>query len=158
MSESESNCSEQWYELDGHEQEALISQRDARKKLQHATKSRRFYLKGGGRARSTGKSIDELKKVTPCNRCGAIGHWEEDCTQLARSRKKRSPSAKGKGRSRRFRRGKSDGKGRSSSYCPIVEVYNDGSKTLTSHVKVPLDMRFWIVLLPRVCVERNLSL
>ena len=39
-SESESNCSEQWYELDGQEQEALISLRDARKKLQHATKSR----------------------------------------------------------------------------------------------------------------------
>ena len=77
-SESESNCSEQWYELDGQEQEALISLRDARKKLQHATKSRRFCPKGGGRARNTGKSIDELKKVTTCNRCGAIGHWEED--------------------------------------------------------------------------------
>ena len=91
ISESEANCSEQWYEVDGQEQEALISLRDARKKLQHATKSRRFYPKGGGRARSTGKSIDELKKVTPCNRCGAIGHWEEDCSQPARSRKKRSP-------------------------------------------------------------------
>ena len=55
ISESESNCSEQWYELDGQEQEALISLRDARKKLQHATKSKRFYPKGGGRARSTGK-------------------------------------------------------------------------------------------------------
>ena len=55
-SESESNCSEQWYELDGQEQEALISLCDARKKLQHATKSRRFYPKGGGRARSTVKS------------------------------------------------------------------------------------------------------
>ena len=43
--ESESNCSEQWYELDGQEQEALISLRDARRKLQHATKSRRFYPK-----------------------------------------------------------------------------------------------------------------
>ena len=75
------------------------------------------------------KSIDELKKVTSCNRCGAIGHWEEDCTQPARSRKKRSPSVKGKGKSRRFRREKSDGKGRGgSSNCPIVEVYNDGSK------------------------------
>ena len=88
ISESESNCSEQWYELDGQEQEALISLRDARKKLQHATKSRRFYPKGGSRARSTGKSIDELKKVTPCNRCGAIGHWEEDCSQLARTARK----------------------------------------------------------------------
>ena len=91
ISESESNCSEQWYELDGQEKEALISLRDARKKLRHATRSRRFYPKGGVRARSTGKSIDELKKVTPCNRCGAIGHWEEDCAQFARSRKKRSP-------------------------------------------------------------------
>ena len=27
--------------------------------------------------------------MTTCNRCGAIGHWEEDCSQLARSRKKR---------------------------------------------------------------------
>ena len=80
ISESESNCSEKWYELDGQEQEALISLRDAR-----TSKSRRFYPKGGGRAKSTGKSIDELKKVTPCNRCGAIGHWEEDRTQPARS-------------------------------------------------------------------------
>ena len=94
--ESESNCSEQWYELDGQEQEALISLRDARKKLQHATKSRKFYPKGGGRARSTGKSIDELKQVTPCNRCGANGHWEEDCTQPVRSRKKRSPPQRAK--------------------------------------------------------------
>ena len=94
ISESESNCSEQWYELDGQEQEALISLRDAQKKLQHATKSRRFYPRGGGRARSTGKSIEELKKVSSCNRCGAIGQWEEDCTQPARSRKKRSSSAK----------------------------------------------------------------
>ena len=123
--------------MEGQEQEALISLRDARKKLQHATKSRRLYPKGGGRAKSTGKSIDELKKVTPCNRCGAIGHWEEDCTQPARSRKKRSPSAKGKGKSRRFRR-ENVGKGRGgSSNYPIVEVYNDGSKTQTSHVKGP---------------------
>ena len=94
--------------------------------------------KSGGRARSTGKSIDELKKVTSCNRCGAIGHWEEDFSQPARSRKKRSNSAKGKGKSRRFRREKSDGKGRGgSSNYPIVEVYNDGSKNQTSHMKVP---------------------
>ena len=54
ISESASNCSVQWYELDGQEREAPISLRDARKKLQHATKSIRFYPKGGGRARSTG--------------------------------------------------------------------------------------------------------
>ena len=48
------------------------------------------------------------------------------------------PSAKGKGKSRRFKGEKSDGKGRGgSSNYPIVEVYNDGSKTQTSHVKVP---------------------
>ena len=77
------------------------------------------------RARSTGKSIEELKKVTSCNRS-------------ARSRMKRSPSAKGKGKSRRFRREKYDGKGRGgSSNYPIVEVYNDGSKTQTSRMKVP---------------------
>ena len=64
ISESESNCSEQWYELDGQEQEALTSLRDARKKLQHATKSRRFYPKGGGRARSTGKPIDVAEAET----------------------------------------------------------------------------------------------
>ena len=105
---------------------ALISLRDARKKLQHATKSIRFYPKGGGRARSTGTSIEELKQVTSCNPCGAIGNWEEDCSQPARSRKKRSPSAKGKGKSRPFRREKSDGKGRGgSSNYPIVVVYND---------------------------------
>ena len=75
--------------------------------------------------------------MKPCNRCGVIGHWEEDCTQPARSRKKRSPSAKGNGKSRRFRRGKSDGQGRGLSKCPIVEVYNDGSKTQASHMKVP---------------------
>ena len=76
--------------------------------------------------------------MTSCNRCGAIGHWEEDCSQPARSRKKRSPSAKGKGKSRRFRREKSDCKGRGgSSNYPIVEVYNNGSKNQTSHLKVP---------------------
>ena len=115
-------------------QEAVISLKDTRKNLQHATKSRRVHQKGGGRARSTGKSIDELK-VTPCNRCGAIGHWEEDCTQPARNRKKRSPSAKVKGKSHRT------GKGRGSSNYPIVEFYNYGSKTETSHMKV---LHTWI--------------
>ena len=134
---SESECSESWYDLDADEQEALISLREARKKLQHATKSRRFYPKVGGRTSSTGKSIDDKNKVTTCNRCGAIGHWEENCTKPVRSRMKRSLSAKGKGKSRRFMR-KLDGKGRGgSSNYPIVEVYNDGSKTQTSHMKVP---------------------
>ena len=42
---SESECSEQWYELDGQEQEALISLRHARKKLQHATKYKKILPK-----------------------------------------------------------------------------------------------------------------
>ena len=84
ISESESNCSKQWYELDDQEQEALISLRDVRNKLQHATKSRRFYPKGGGRANSTEKSIDELKNVTSCNRCGAIGQIDHSFPEAAR--------------------------------------------------------------------------
>ena len=45
---------------------------------------------------------------------------------------------KGYKKNRRFRREKSDGKGRGgSSNYPIVEVYNDGSKNQTSHMKVP---------------------
>ena len=36
-----------------------------------------------------------------------------------------------------------------------MEVYNDGSKTQTSHMKVFPFMRFWNVVLPRVCVERK---
>ena len=47
------------------------------------------------------------------------------------------PLRKGQRKSRLFRRGKSDGKGRGSSNYPIVEVYNDGSKTQASHMKVP---------------------
>ena len=101
-------------------------------------KSRRFYPKGGGRARSTGKSIDELKKVTSCNRCGAIGHWGRRLHTACQKPQEEIPFAKGQGKSRRFRREKSDGKGRGgSSNYPIVEVYNDGSKTQTSHTKVP---------------------
>ena len=77
-------CSKQWYELDDQEQEALISLRDVRKKLQHATKSRRFYPECGGRASSTEKYIDELKNVTSCNRCGAIGQIAHNFSEAAR--------------------------------------------------------------------------
>ena len=66
-----------WYATG--EYEAMIGLREARKKLQHATKSRRFYKKGdNGRERVTSnrsKSIQELKKVTICNGFGALGHW-----------------------------------------------------------------------------------
>ena len=123
--------------MDGQEQEALISLRDARKELQHATKSRRFYPKGGGRARSTGKSIDELNEEGDAMQ----SMWfhrplERRLHTTCQKPKEEIPSAKSKGKSRRFRRGKSNGKGRGSSNYPIVQVYNDGSKTHTSHMKV----------------------
>ena len=139
ISESESNCSEQWYELDGQEQEALISLRDARKKLQHATKSRKCYPKGGGRARSTGKSIEELKKETDVVQ-SMWCHWSLGRRLLTACQKPQEEITlcKGQRRSRRFKGEKSDGKGRGGpSNFRIVEVYNDGSKTQTSHTKVP---------------------
>ena len=49
------------------------------------------------------------------------------------------------------------GRGGSSNY-PIVEVYNDDSKTRTSHMKVPLGFAVLDCGAARVCVERNLSL
>ena len=76
--------------------------------------------------------------MTSCNRCGAIGHWEEDCTQPARSRKKSSPLQRAKEKVvGSGEREKSDGKGRGgSSNYPIVGVYKDGWKNQTSHMKV----------------------
>ena len=136
ISESESNCSEQWYELDGQEQEALISLRDARKKLTSTCdKIEEILPKRQWPCRSTGKSIDELKKVTPCNRCGAIGHWEQDCTQPARSRKKRSFPQKAKetvvvGSGEE----KSDGKGRGSSNCPPLWRSTTMVRRLKRHI------------------------
>ena len=128
FSESESNCSEQWYELDGQEQEALISLRDARKNLQHATKSRRYYPKGGGGARSTGKSIDVVPSVTEKKTAHSLPEAARRDPPLQRAKAK----VVGSGRE------KSDGKERGgSSNYPIVEVSNDGSKTRTSHMKVP---------------------
>ena len=56
-----------------------------RQKLQHATKSRRFYKKeDNGRERATSKrstSIHELKRVSTCNRCDALGLQEDECPQ-----------------------------------------------------------------------------
>ena len=84
-----------------------------------------------------GKSIDELKKVTPCNRCGAIGHWEEDAHSLPEAARRDLPLQRAKGKVV-VSGEKSDGKRRGgSSNYPIVEVYNDGSKNQTSHMKVP---------------------
>ena len=73
-----------WYATDDEaENVAMIGLREARKKVQHATTSRMFYKKGeNGRERVTSnrsKSIQELKKVTTCDRCGSLGHWEGEC-------------------------------------------------------------------------------
>ena len=71
------------YATDGKaEYEAMIGLRKARKKLQHATTSNKFFMKGDdGNERVTSnrsKSIEELKKATTCNRCDALRHWEGD--------------------------------------------------------------------------------
>ena len=62
-----------------------IGLREARKKLPHATAPRRFYKRGDNSrerlAPNRSTSIQELKKVTTCNRCGAFGHWEDACPQ-----------------------------------------------------------------------------
>ena len=83
-------------------------------------RQKRFYPKGGGRARSTGKSINVVPSVTA---------------------KKTAPqeAAKGKGKSCRSRREKSDGNHRTT------RLWNDGSKTQTF-----LDVPFWILVLPRL--------
>ena len=73
-----------WYATDDKaEYEAMFGLRE---KLQHATTSRRLHKKGdnNGRERVTpnrSKSIQELNKVTTSNRCGALGHWEDECPQ-----------------------------------------------------------------------------
>ena len=65
--------------------------------------------------------------MTSCNRCGAIGHWEEDCTQPARSRKKSSPLQRAKE--------KVVGSGERNL---MVKDEKDGWKNQTSQMKVLL--------------------
>ena len=138
ISESESNCSEQWYELDGQEQEALISLRDARKKLQHATKSKILPKRWRPckEHRKIHRRVEEGDAVQSmwCHR--SLGRRLHTACQkpkeeihLCKGQRKKSSVQERK---------KSDGKGRGgSSKYPIVEVYNDGSKTQTSHMKIP---------------------
>ena len=105
--------------------EAMIGHREPRKKLHHAAKSRRFQKEGdNGRARATSnrsKSIQELKKVTTCNRCGALGHWGDECPQKGH-RQRSSPSDRSSG-SGRFRKRSSSrkrppkGKGKKRRVC-----------------------------------------
>ena len=51
--------------------------------------------------------------------------------------KEEIPLRKRKRKKSSFQERKSDGKGRGVSNYPIVEAYNDGSKTHSSHMKVP---------------------
>ena len=125
ISESESNCSEQWCELDGQEQEALISLSDARNKLQHATKIETILPK---RWRPCKEHRKIHRRVEESNVVQSMWCHRRMLTACQKPQEE-IPSAKGKGKSRRFRREKSDVKGRGgSSNYPIVEVYNDGSK------------------------------
>ena len=118
-SETEESVDEQdmWHATDDTaESEARIGLREATKKLQQATTSRRSYTKddhaGEGVQPNRSRSNEELKKVTICTPCGALGHWEDECPQegtpSGRSRgsggfreqssaRKRSPIGKGKG-------------------------------------------------------------
>ena len=90
ISESESNCSMSAVVRVGWSRTRSSDQSErCTKETSTCDKIESFCPKGGGRAKSTRKSIGELKKVTSCNRFGNVGHWEEDCSQLARSRKKR---------------------------------------------------------------------
>ena len=86
--------------------EAMVGLREARKKLQHATTSKRFYKEGdNGRELVTwnrSKFIQVLKKVTTCNRCGAFDHWEDECPHKGH-RWRSSPSDRSSG-SGRFRK------------------------------------------------------
>ena len=160
MTKSRQGCSESWYDLDAQEKEALVGLRDAGKKLQYATTSRRFCPEGGGHAGSTGKSIDELKKVTPCNRCGAIGLTGKKIVyRLRENRKKRSLFAKRR-REQVVVSGEENLMEKDEEFqtIPLMEVYITMVRRLTRHIrKFLLGMRFSIVVLPRICVEQNRS-
>ena len=74
-----------WYATyDRADCQSMIGLREARKKLQHATQSRRFFKNDdNGRERVTSnrpKSVQGLKKVTRCSRCGYFGPWAEGTT------------------------------------------------------------------------------
>ena len=93
-SETEESLVEQElrYASDGKtEFEAMIGLCAARKKLQRATTSIRLYMNcNNGRERvqpNRPTSIQELKKVTTCNRCGALGGWEDECPQKGQRRR-----------------------------------------------------------------------
>ena len=131
----------------------MIGLPEARKKLQHATTSTRFYWKGhNSRERLTpnrSKSIQELEKVKTCNRCGALGHWRDGCPQKGHCRRS-SPSDRSSG-SGRFRKqsssrtrspkgkGKGRGRGRRVKFEEALrsqEVYRGEPEETTSHMKV----------------------
>ena len=91
-----------WYATDDKaEYEAMIGLREARKKLQHATTSRRFCKKSDNSRESVApdrsKSIQELEKVKTCHRCGALDYWEDECPGKGH-RRRSSPSDRSSGR------------------------------------------------------------
>ena len=103
------------------ESEAVIGLRETKKKRQHATTSRRIHKKGdNGRERVQPNRLNprqDLKKVTSCNLCGAVGHREDEWPQRGH-RKMSTPSDRSSGRGRsskqstpRKRLSKSQGKG-----------------------------------------------
>ena len=53
-----------------------------------------------GRERVTNRleSIQGLKKVTTCNRGGALGHWEDECPQKGHQRLSPGDRFRGRGR------------------------------------------------------------
>ena len=132
-----------------------VGPREARKKLQHATKSRRFYKEGdNSRERvmlNRSKSIQELKKVTTCDRCGALGHWEDECP-LKGHRRRSSPGdrSSGSGRIRkqsgsrkRLPRGQGKGKGKArrvkfEEALPIEQVYRHPEERISNECSARL--------------------
>ena len=97
-SEPESNCSEQWYDLDGQEQEALSSLRDALKETSTCDKVKKFLPKKW-------RPHKEHKKIHRCvEQCDAVqSMW---CSRSLGSRmytacqkpKEEIPSANDKGK------------------------------------------------------------
>ena len=61
--------------------EALaVSWKDRRKEITSFNNGRQFGSFGQSAKKSFKVEIEELKKRTPCRRCGRVGHWKRDWT------------------------------------------------------------------------------
>ena len=155
-----------WYATDDKaEYEAMIGLREARKKLQRATNSRCFY--DNGRERVTpnrSKSIRELKNVTTCNRCGALGHREDEGPHSGH-RQRSSPSdpaeaedsENNRPQERCDRKAKARAKGKGwrvkfEETDPTQEVYRCDREERKCHMNVPPG---WAVL--DCCTPKSLA-